>query len=101
MTWTPCPQCGGDGKVEERHPLYGTYSCPEPTISVRCEACDGTGETDLAPMLIDVLTDVEGFLDNQADAEIDPVSGRTIGNAAMRLLSEVRDVLKRLEDAQP
>jgi DnaJ-class molecular chaperone len=46
-----CTTCDGDGYYEQRHPAWGTYSCPEPTITVRCDDCDGTGkiEVDVEP----------------------------------------------------
>ena len=34
-----CHRCQGFGEV--RHPRWGSYSCPEPTVE--CPECDGTG----------------------------------------------------------
>ncbi len=64
---------------------------------VDCPRCDGAGVILMNKIMLDLLTDVEAFLDNQADYEIDSLSGRTIGNDAAKLLSEVQDAIKRLE----
>ena len=34
-----CHRCQGFGEV--RHPRWGSYSCPEPTVE--CPECGGTG----------------------------------------------------------
>lgn len=34
-----CPTCGGEGMVEETHPMWGNPRCPEPTITVLCPTC--------------------------------------------------------------
>ncbi len=34
-----CRTCGGEGMVEQRNPLYGQRSCPDPTITVLCPTC--------------------------------------------------------------
>lgn len=39
----PCDRCDGNGTIEQRHPAFGSPSCPSPSIEVRCEWCDGTG----------------------------------------------------------
>ena len=93
---TYCKTCDGNGGVETLHPAYGTRSCPEAYVLVHCETCDGSGTRKLNDHLLDVLAEVEDFLDNQADAEIDE-NGRTIGNEAMKLLVEVKDAIARLE----
>jgi len=43
---TECPACDGAGCF--RHPAWGSYNCPEPTVD--CEFCDGEGSvpTDMA-----------------------------------------------------
>ena len=42
-----CPQCGGDGTIEAKHPQWGSRTCPEAWIAVRCDECGGTGECDI------------------------------------------------------
>ena len=37
--YSPCPACHGGGMV--LHPLYGSPSCPEPTVP--CDHCAGEG----------------------------------------------------------
>lgn len=93
---TTCTKCEGTGGFEKQHPSWGARDCPEAYIKVPCDLCDGAGDRLLTEHLMDVLVEVEDFLDNQADAEIYE-NGRTIGNAAMKLLVEVKDAIARLE----
>ena len=39
MAFVPCQHCQGFGEV--RHPRWGSYSCPEPTVE--CPDCEGAG----------------------------------------------------------
>ena len=39
LAFVPCQHCQGFGEV--RHPRWGSYNCPEPTVE--CPECDGTG----------------------------------------------------------
>ncbi len=52
-----CPACDGCGTF--RHPRWGSYNCPEPTVD--CEFCDGVGEVpvDMANEYRDPPTDEE------------------------------------------
>lgn len=40
---TKCDTCNGHGTIEEKHPAWGTPTCPEAYVSHPCEECDGTG----------------------------------------------------------
>jgi len=42
-----CPTCGGMGEYTACHPKWGSPSCPEAYINVRCEDCDGTGTCEI------------------------------------------------------
>lgn len=35
----PCETCDGEGVVEDRHPMWGSLSCPEAWITVPCPDC--------------------------------------------------------------
>ena len=37
--FVPCQHCQGSGEI--RHPRWGSYTCPEPTVE--CPVCEGTG----------------------------------------------------------
>jgi len=91
-----CTKCDGRGGHEALHPRYGSRDCPEAYILVDCEQCDGTGAMTLKEWILDLLIDLEAFLDNQADAEID-ANGRMIGNDAMKLLDRVQEAMKECE----
>ena len=93
---TTCTKCEGTGGFERQHPSWGSRTCPEAYIKVPCDLCDGSGDRLMTEHIMDLLIELESFLDNQADAEIDE-NGRTIGNDAMKLLSEVKDAMARLE----
>lgn len=92
-----CPQCGGDKRLETTHPEWGTRTCPEAYIMVDCPRCDGAGVILLREAMLELLGDVEAYLDRFTDAEIDPLSGRTIGNEAMQLFERVHDAIQQLE----
>lgn len=94
--WT-CPQCGGDKRLETKHPNWGSYSCPEAYIMVDCPRCDGAGVILLREAMVELLGDVEAYLDRFSDAEIDSLSGRMIPNEAMALFVRVHDAIKQLE----
>ena len=46
-TWTKpegiCETCGGAGWIEEKHPRWGSSSCPEPYVDVPCPDCNKGG----------------------------------------------------------
>jgi DnaJ-class molecular chaperone len=42
-----CTTCDGGGSYSIRHPAYGTPSCPEPELEIKCDHCDGTGEIEV------------------------------------------------------
>jgi hypothetical protein len=43
MKTNKCPDCGGLGEYDVPHPLWGTRTCPEAYVNVKCRACDGSG----------------------------------------------------------
>lgn len=49
-----CEECGGEGAVEIRHPLYGSAYCPEPWADRECMDCDGRGVVEVAVDPIDI-----------------------------------------------
>jgi DnaJ-class molecular chaperone len=49
MIWVKCPDCGGDGTVEIRHPQWGSPTCPEAYINVPCSTCEGAGGEEYEP----------------------------------------------------
>lgn len=57
-----CRNCGGSGYTETTHPLYGTLTCPEPTLTTVCPVCGGDGLQVVqdAPPVIVTLIDTEG-----------------------------------------
>lgn len=88
MTPTTCPKCDGEGRVETTHPRWGTRDCPEAFVMTDCPECDGKKTVDLYPILFDLLHDVRGFVDDQAD----------VSAAAASLLPRIEDAMDRLED---
>ena len=42
-----CEKCGGAGEYDTCHPMWGSRSCPEPYVRVKCAECEGTGEVEL------------------------------------------------------
>ena len=42
-----CEDCGGLGEYDQPHPMWGSPSCPEAYVSVKCRACDGTGDVEV------------------------------------------------------
>ena len=43
----PCPACDGMGDYETNHPMWGTPSCPEAYVNVKCPECLGSGEIEI------------------------------------------------------
>lgn len=91
-----CTKCDGRGGFEANHPQWGSRSCPEAYILVDCGQCLGTGVMTLKEWMLELLTDVEAFLDNYTDAEID-ANGNMHPNEAMRLFDRVQEAIKECE----
>lgn len=92
-----CTECDGAGGIEARHPSWGSSTCPEAYVQIPCKRCDGSGTIPLAAYVLDLLIEVEAFLDDQADAEILD-NGRMVPNEAMRIRELVTEAIKELEE---
>ena len=42
-----CKKCDGRGGYETPHPMWGSPSCPEAYVSVKCSECDGSGVVEI------------------------------------------------------
>ncbi len=42
-----CEKCGGLGEYDKPHPMWGSPSCPEAYIGVKCAVCGGKGEVEV------------------------------------------------------
>lgn len=43
----PCPACDGMGEYDTPHAMWGSPSCPEAYVNVKCSECDGSGVVEL------------------------------------------------------
>tara|TARA_R110002126_G_scaffold263390_1_gene406347 strand:- start:285 stop:617 length:333 start_codon:yes stop_codon:yes gene_type:complete len=43
----PCPACHGMGDYDTPHPMWGSPSCPEAYVNVKCSECDGSGVVEI------------------------------------------------------
>jgi len=42
-----CEKCDGRGEYDTPHAMWGSPSCPEAYINVRCSECDGSGVVEI------------------------------------------------------
>ena len=64
MAFVPCQHCQGSGEI--RHPRWGSYTCPEPTVE--CPECDGTGGYTTADFACDDCGDALRRTDAETEA---------------------------------
>ena len=51
----PCEKCGGLGEYDVPHHQWGSRSCPEAYVNVKCTDCEGTGKVEIeaeAPQML-------------------------------------------------
>jgi DnaJ-class molecular chaperone len=39
-----CEKCDGMGDYDTPHPMWGSPSCPEAYVNVKCSECEGSGK---------------------------------------------------------
>lgn len=61
-----CEKCGGLGDYDMPHPMWGSPSCPEAYVNVKCDVCDCTGKVEV---------DVEMIEEDNVDASDDELFG--------------------------
>lgn len=44
MQTMQCPRCDGSGGCDAPHPAWGSRTCPEAYVHVKCDLCAGSGE---------------------------------------------------------